>query len=61
MKNTKLRVVSFDEAVKLNNQGTRIFAMNVPKEKTPTVKSFQRLTVKEAVGDEILLFVIEEG
>ena len=61
MKNTKLRVVSFEEAVNLNNRGTRVFAMNVPKEKTPTVKSFQRLTVKEAVGDEILLFVIEEG
>lgn len=61
MKNVKLEVVGFEEAVKLNNQGTRVYAMNIPKEKTPTVKSFQRLTVKEAVSDEILLFIIKEG
>jgi hypothetical protein len=59
MKNVALKVVSFEEAVKLSIQGTRVYAMNVPKEKTPTVKSFQRLTVKEAVGEEILLFIIE--
>ena len=61
MKNVKLEVVGFEEAVKLSNQGTRVYTMNIPKEKTPTVKSFQRLTVKEAVSDEILLFIIEEG
>jgi hypothetical protein len=57
----KLRTVTFEEALMLSATGVRVFAMNIPKEKTPTVKSFQRLTVKEAVGDEILLFVIEEA
>lgn len=61
MRNVALKVVSFEEAVKLNNQGTRVYAMNVPKEKTPTVRAFRRLTVDEAVGNTVLLFVIEEG
>jgi hypothetical protein len=45
----------------LSATGVRVYAMNVPKEKTPTVKAFRRLTVDEAVGNTVLLFVIEEG
>lgn len=57
----KLRTVTFEEALALSATGVRVFAMNVPKEKTPTVRAFRRLTVDEAVGNTVLLFVIEEG
>ena len=57
----KLRTVTFEEALMLSATGVRVFAMNIPKEKTPTVRAFRRLTVDEAVGNTVLLFVIEEG
>ena len=57
----KLRTVTFEEALMLSAQGIRVYAMNIPKEKTPTVRAFRRLTVDEAVGNTVLLFVIEEA
>lgn len=57
----KLRTVTFEEALKLSAQGTKVYAMNVTTTKTPTVKAFRRLTVDEAVGTTVLLFIIEEA